>query len=356
MPVGAPCLFETANGTDSNVCLHCIAKGRSPSCLLNGLMRHHSAICLMAHREQTNFKLPTGDNPSDDPSRRVPPHARQEPAWWLTQVLGPEPLLPTLKPMLPAELRMFREGWAGAAGLTEAVARKGLNVGRPMEASPSHVEPGQLRYLRIFDLTDPDTLAYVEMEINMGLYLAWLFGISCTSWSAAGRLNGGTRRRDNPDGGPQLLPREVLGNRHASIMVSLCIRLVDKGCFFSIENPLDSYLWICSMFDRLWSHCSGKDWKFDFDQCAFGLKLPGCSHHEYCRKSTSVVTNIPDLQFLQRRCPGRGQKHRRVAAWGTVSVNGRTYHRAACAGRCPPMLCHVWGSLVAVFPKRTFDI
>ena len=77
------------NGTDSMVSLCAAAKGRSPSPLLNGILKRFSSRDLAGRKSMGNTKVGTKDNPSDDPSRDVPLRDPAPAPAWLGPLLKP---------------------------------------------------------------------------------------------------------------------------------------------------------------------------------------------------------------------------------------------------------------------------
>ena len=136
---GQRCLVahRLVNASDSMVCIGCTAKGRSPSLLLNGSLRRHSARCIANRKVIGNLKVGTADNPSDDPSLEVDLRKPQKPKAWL------RPLLKHCEPLLdhaaqaPRHLRCFREGYAGCCELSQQMLCTGIPVGRPGSLSGS---------------------------------------------------------------------------------------------------------------------------------------------------------------------------------------------------------------------------
>ena len=141
-------------------------------------------------------------------------------------------------------------------------------------------------------------------------------------------------------------------------MCRLCLLLHAAGALFSVENPASSFFWkskwwlalcekVCISYSR-------------FDQCAYALRLPGCADNEYCKKYIIIAANFNSITQLDRKCPGISARHKHVHAWGTVRVDGRSVHRAACAGRYPEELCSAWADVIvcemkARAPQHTFD-
>ena len=135
-----------------------------------------------------------------------------------------------------------------------------------------------------------------------------------------------------------------MGNRLADIVAELCELLIDGGGFYSIENPVGSYLFLYKPIQRL-SARAGR--LVNFSQCAYGLILPGARAQHYCRKNTSILTNLSELVILQLSCPGVSATHIHDVAWGSRKLEGGTVSLARSAGAYPPELCKAWAQAVA---------
>jgi hypothetical protein len=151
-------------------------------------------------------------------------------------------------------------------------------------------------------------------------------------------FNGGTRRPDAPDGGLDPLPREKLANGQAAFMVRMCLVLHAMGGMFTVENPLDSYLWKSSFLKSLFDAIPC--FLVELDQCMYGLQLPGHSRHTFCRKRTGILSNRPSVRSLSCKCSGISQYHKHEHAFGARMVKGRSVRLASSAGTYPPALCH----------------
>ena len=177
-----PC--RMVNGTDSSVAMGALAKGRSPSLLINGLLREQSAYALFCGRQLSNVKVPTKSNPADDPSRNVPLRLPEHnsPAW-LTELLIAEKTKLSWQESIPPALRAFLEEFSGSGGLSRSMRKQGVPCARPREAFPSRGCSGcSTRYVSINDLNDDDTCLYLEEEILNGIYCYIHFGIPCKHW------------------------------------------------------------------------------------------------------------------------------------------------------------------------------
>ena len=345
--------------SDSNVSICAAAKGRSPSLLLNGILRKVGAVSLFGRREAACIKVGTRENPADDPSRDVNLRTPGPCPAWLLPLLRPGRTEASWTEKVPAQCRMFREGFAGCARLTQYMNRQGVPTGRPCEPYPSkdNSRRHRSRYIRINDLCQPDVVAGIVRDIEGKLYVYWHFGICCAGWGKANTMNGGTRSQDCPmggSGGREVLDRERESNDQAHVVCMLCLLLHQHGMYFSMENPFDSFLWVSDPVLHLLKQVGEAACVVHFCQCAYGLKLPGSTKNQYCKKRTTVLSTLRQLNHLERGCPGVSPGHAHDVAWGSVSIGGRTYSKAAAAGRYPDELCELWSELAADAIRQRF--
>ena len=157
--------------------------------------------------------------------------------------------------------------------------------------------------------------------ISFAKYYIYLhFAIPCKTWGAAGRPNCGTRCKDLLEGWNPF-PREREANLQADLVAFLVVLQILAGGFFSIENPHESYLFNYKAFADLMKHYPL--YKFDLDQCLFGLRPLGAAADEYVRKRITLLTNTANLRSLAGRCAGPAVSHRHVWAWGQLKSRGR---------------------------------
>ena len=334
-------------GSDSRVCIGAWTKGRSSSFQLNGLLRRTLGYHVMSGHSVHLIWLPTDVNPADDPSRFVPLRTPTPPRPWLGPLLKPEAPRSFPSRKVAKTLSKCLEVFSGKAPLSKSLGDIGLNVDPPMDA---YVSAGQGRthsrsglYVRQHDLFRPEVVAKLRDGIIRGRLWYVHFGVPCSTWGRAGRLNKGTRRvgREMGDGS---LSRECDANSLSHIVSSLCILLQQHGGIFTIENPHDSYLWNSVYISSLRSKVTC--YFANFDQCAYGLRLPGSAKHVYCKKSTRILSNYPYISQLDRRCPGKCEAHQHEWAWGSVAVKGKSVKLAAQAGHYPTSLCKAWAKVV----------
>ena len=209
--------------------------------------------------------------------------------------------------------------------------------------TPYEAYPKKTLYVRAMDLEDDTAFELLINNVLGGMYWYIHFGIVCSSWGAAGRLSGGTRRTWGIYGAPTST-REHNANGQAARCTCLILALLAVGGFFSVENPADSLLWASCYMEEVRRCC---DWSFVvFDQCRFGLRPPGAGLHDFTRKRTGFFTNLVGATILERSCCGTHARHHHVHAWGSVKVRGVTVNRAQAAGAYPPSLCAAIANVV----------
>ena len=84
----------------------------------------------------------------------------------------------------------------------------------------------------------------------------------------------------------------------------------------------------------------------DFDQCCWGLFLrcDEAGREGFIKKATRVLTSVPDLAALARKCPGH---HEHIRGWGSAKIKGARVNISTFAGAYPSELCRTWAGLVA---------
>ena len=325
------------NICDSRVTVGAWARGRSSSTLVNGILREATCWRVLARKTLGNVFAKSGDNPSDDPSRDVPLRPPRQAPSWLDPRLRPEKSFVNKVRRLPKRMRLCKEAFAGRAGLSLALKAAGLQVGRPLEAYPSKGV-----YVRESDLLVKEVFDGLVRDIKAGLLIYIAFGTPCSSWSILARRKN-SRTYDCPQG-LEVDARELLANKQAVVTAELCQLLANYGSYFSIENPKTSLLFRYEPIERL---LEVKDASLvSFDQCAYGLRLPGTAQSQFCKKATSILSNIPAMTCLSRKCPGLGLGHEHVHAQGSVRVNGKSIRASTAAGVYPDQLCKAWAQAV----------
>ena len=172
---------------------------------------------------------------------------------------------------------------------------------RPLEPFPSADTRKGKTYIRVNDIMESDVLRGLTSGINCLYVLGMYFGICCGGWGKANTMNGGTRSHSNPEGGQggrTVLDREHLANAEARIVVGLWKLLHSLGCYFTIKNLHDSCLWHSALLCELFELICVSGCLIEFDQCAFGLQLPGADCYTFCRKRTCIYTHDISLKQL----------------------------------------------------------
>ena len=359
---------------DSRVVAGAYSKGRSSSKQLNRILRSMLCWSLVGRKSLHLLWVQSSKNPSDHPSRgaRIPEPKRDDPI--LKEIFGER--VPSVqkrrsnrtlhqlaqigvKDDLPSSSSFdsfveepsslhpaqkdwqFREIFSGCGALTAVFRKKGMfKVGSPVELiqrnkpHPDH------------DLLNDNTYKRLLREARAPRQF-WHFGLPCSSFSLMQNMNGGTRSSVQPEG-DGTLEREETGNILAFRTIVLCKVLHAHGNFFTIENPLTSFVWKLHEMEDLLNQTHAQ--KIRFDQCAYGLKLPG-EHGEWgaAKKPTILGGTLPGIEKLARVCQG---DHAHIAVIGGVKVDGKWTRRSTLAGRYPLKLCQGYHSCC----ERLFNI
>ena len=175
----------------------------------------------------------------------------------------------------------------------------------------------------------------------------------CKTWGPASRFQptagSSSRTADNPLGSC-LRENEIKGNLHAKHVSVLCHALVLNKGYYSIENPLGSYLFLHPGIMSL-SQTRGSFFCC-FDQCLFGLQLPGCDADHYIRKRTRILTNVDELTDLEGLCAGPSADHKHEHCWGSRIVDGKHISLTSSAATYPIKLCRRWAKCIQKLYKR----
>ncbi len=132
--------------------------------------------------------------------------------------------------------RLCFEVFAGRAGISKALRKRGFGVEKPLEAFPSRGV-----YVPEADFWLADVYDKLEADILRGVYSYVHFGVPCRTFSALKRLSGGMCRQDLP-AGDGTVSDEIDANRLVWKVVRLCRALNDGGRLFSIGDPASSML------------------------------------------------------------------------------------------------------------------
>ena len=219
--------------------------------------------------------------------------------------------VPTPKSQRADVKRSVAEQWvleifAGSGRLSGALRRRGVNTLEPME----------LKSGDIFDLSRRSTQLVVLELARSGLLAYAHIGIPCTAWSIA-------RRGLKKHATARL--RERLAVEFAFFSSALCRILSQRGCLWSIENPASSQLWQFEPIVDLRSLLG-----------TFFVRFDMCAYDAPHKKPTSLLTNVFELAYLDKRCPGVSASHKH-----SPLVGGR---KTAPAGEYPLSLCNAWSA------------
>jgi len=228
----------------------------------------------------------------------------------------------------------FLELFAGAGGLSAAVARLGLPVHRPVDVRAAQ---GEVIGLAVGDLLVGKVYAYYLKLARSGR-VRWLHGgPPCKTFTRARRNDSFGAARTlrselHPAGLPGVRDRRV---KDANMLVQRLARLARVvhrcGGYWSIENPARSYIWLFHPLVSLAKLAGAK--LIIGDQCL---------HGGLYRKPTGWLTTAPFLQVLEGCCPGPPSHPRHPALQGwAVAPDGRQCWLTELAAEYPQDLCDV---------------
>ena len=123
-----------------------------------------------------------------------------------------------------------------------------------MAASMPVLHPWDIKFNLRFDVVSQ---GHILLRLaQWGKIAAAHFAIPCQSlsWARAPQL----RSANFPYRVPNLLPHQAdlvaLGNCLLEFTASMCATLMEQGCYFSVENPELSWLWVLPPFAKLRDH------------------------------------------------------------------------------------------------------
>ncbi|CAE7526448.1 unnamed protein product, partial [Symbiodinium pilosum] len=206
---------------DSRVVVGAVAKGRSSSFKLNGLLRGMLPHLVLGQISLAVLWIETAANPADHPSRfrSLPPPRR--PRDWLRR----------FGVCVSKDFKGL-EVFAGVAGISRAHVVAGLDMGPPVDV-----------------LYGSDArAAWIDDWIRRGL-VQWLWFV------------------DPCEEGDASNPEVALGNELWERALSLAWQVMDAGGFFILEHPRGSKAWQLESTHRLLSHDAVH--LLRIDSCAF---------------------------------------------------------------------------------------
>ena len=273
---------------DSRVVVGAVAKGRSSSFKLNGLLRGMLPHLVMGRVSLGVLWIETEANPADHPSRfRSLPPPRRVPGW--LRRYG----VPDRSRFLGLEVG-GKEAYI--TGAHQAVA---LEMCSPVSAHA---------------LLDARA-EWIDNEIEQGgLHWVWLAPPCCTFSGLRNLDRGGALRPHGCPEGDSSNPEVGLENALWFGALQLAWKVLDAGGFFILMHPRGSPAWQLPGTRELLSHEAVCAIRVDFCAYADEQGVPGT------QKPTRLVTNAPWVQEVARVCPGN---HRHPPSLRGVSAKTR---------------------------------
>ena len=326
--------------SDNLVVTLAFEKGRSSSGPINHLCRRAGAYVLGCRFNWRLRHIRTDFNVADKPSRWFDPPPTRGKA-------GPVETSPTLgrhRTVRSLEQGVeethvqplfYRDGggvfcleiFSGCGGLTSALSKAGLRCLQPLDHchGPDH------------DISRVSTQTFLLRLVASGLLWYLHLGTPCTIWSRARHQIRNFRRA---------AAKERLGVQLATFSARIIRMAIEYKVLFTLENPWGSLLWKFGPIADLLK--DSRVYLVVFDTCMFG------SSH---RKSTAILTNMPSMLKLGRRCD---RCHRHVALRGGWKVwkGGRWVfeNKTTTAGAYTSALCLEWAGIIkGLAPNRCFQ-
>ena len=297
--------------SDNLVSVMCFEKGRSSSGKLNGLCRRAAAYVIGGKIQWRLRHMASERNPSDEPSRWF--QDRKHPqqlagankqddsgeqyghvpvtSFEASPPLSSPPCLAPYSSSSPTSLGMFLELFSGTAHLTTALHDQGIPCLPDIEISKGDK----------YDLLRQEVQDIIIKFINEGIITYVHCGTPCTVFSRARHILRNFRKARL---------KEQQGVALALFTARVILALRRKGGFFSVENPLTSTLWQFGPIHRLFAL---KDVIF--------IQWHMCAYDTPYKKPTGLLTNIPLLSGLAKKCPG-GHSHKQLRGSETVWEGG----------------------------------
>lgn len=316
--------------SDSMVATLGLEKGRSSSGPMNHLCRRACAYILGCRLQWRIRHIRTQYNVADGPSRVFdPPSERRNKVAKYPDTLG-RPLTvhsteqggvdarAALVPQRAIRGKHCLELFSGEGGLSRELSKQGLSCLTPIDNrhGPHH------------DISRVSTQNFLLQLVSAGLLWYIHLGTPCTIWS---------RARHHIKNVARAAAKEILGVQLATFSARMIRMALDFGVLFTLENPWGSLLWKFGPIADLL-----RDSRICFvvlDACMFG------SLH---RKSTGILTNIPELLALSQRCDG-SHKHVVLRGGWRVKRAGKWVfeNKTSTAGAYTKTLCRKWVSILS---------
>ena len=189
-----------------------------------------------------------------------------------------------------------------------------------------------------FDLLDKHNLSGLLWRVRAGQFWMVHLGPPCSTFSRA-RLPS-LRSNGHPWGIPGLSKKEKEIVNDGSLMclvaVEVAKRCLEAGVGFSLENPATSMMWVFPPMQEFLEKAG-----------VIVVTLDYCQFGEEWRTSTKIMTNVPELIDLGRRCSGRGVCSRTRLPHQVLrgmAPCGLPWTRVACA--YPKEMCKCFAELI----------
>ena len=303
-----------------------------------GSFRTVGEQCLLDREARKKCSDPVFVTCDDEAPKRVNPKVKVLPEGKAEAVPAHAPVIPAVDTSKASESEgqlAFREIFAGKGRLTSRMRLRG----RCRVLEPVEYMKGK-RKVDSMNLLNDKVFRKLKRDATLPMQL-WHFGLPCSSFSLIQHSNGGTRRVHCPQG-DGTLAREVEGNLLLARTLCLICILERHNNFWTLENPLSSYVWSMeSMKKKLEQETC---FAVTFDQCSYGLKLRNDQGDiGPCKKATRIVGNIDAMADLHRKC-SCNTKH--VHAVGGVRTPQGWKRRSELAGHYPIPLCDAYAQAV----------
>ena len=214
---------------------------------------------------------------------------------------------------------LFRELFAGTAGMTKEWVRQGGEALPPVELyqDPHNRQGRQPQH----DLSDPMVRGLHLQRASDGPENVFWIASPCTTFCDWQLQNGGTRTFQCPEGGGRgaILEKEIEGNIFGNFAAQAFLNALEAGAYPVAESsgPSGRYpkMWDLEAWRNILKRPDVSS--AVFPMCAFGLGPPDDKTAFY-RHTTRLVfpSHSPLAQVLHRLCPGLSAQHRHIPLKG----------------------------------------
>jgi len=237
-------------------------------------------------------------------------------------------IIMTLNLLVSAGQGLFLELWGGTGGLSRAMTAAGAEIFGAVDIC--HFEKENLLDLGFVEL--------LLRVVSRGYFNLIHMGIVCTTFSIAAKPPYRFRDQDGftqtrPDLPDYKKDKVAAGDWFLHLGLVVFELQLKGGRFATVENPGTSMLWCERALLKLVD-----DWSLlfvAFDMCQYGALY---------KKYTKVLTNLPALMNLSRRCPGN-HVHEVLAGSVFDPKSGKWQSRTKLAAEYPVSFNKKYASL-----------